>query len=138
MLGTLLSSALAGLLALNPFISPADHIPDIASGSTASDVAAASPAKETSEAAEATEDIDPGFFIHGGQLAVNRAVFEEEQAAGHKLLTVSFTGDHSVTLQQAETFDYEKDAAAFDRIVEVLKINGYDQIAMMAPPLVAE
>lgn len=133
MLDTLLSSALSGLLALNPFISPADHIPDIASGSTGSDVASTSRAKE-----EAKGDVDPGFFIHGGQLAVNRAVFQEEQAAGHKLLTVSFTGDHSATIQQAETFDYDKDSAALDRIMEVLKINGYDQVSMTAPPLVAE
>lgn len=135
MIGTLLSSALSGLLALNPFISPADHIPDIASGSTGSEISAAAPATET---AQDGEDVDPGFFIHGGELAVNRAVFQEEQAAGHDLVTVSFTGDHSATIQQAATFDATKDAAALDRIIEVLKINGYDQISMKTTPLVAE
>ncbi|MEJ4099864.1 hypothetical protein V5S96_05745 [Corynebacterium mastitidis] len=126
MIGTLLSSALSGLLALTPFLSPADHIPDIAPGSS------------SEAAAQEQEVVDPGYFIHSGKLAVNRAVFEEEQAAGHDLVTITFTGDHAAKIQQAATFDTEKDAAALDRIVEVLKINGYDQISMTPAPLVAE
>ncbi|WP_018118653.1 hypothetical protein [Corynebacterium mastitidis] len=126
MIGTLLSSALSGLLALNPFLSPADHIPDIAPGSS------------SEAAAQEQEVVDPGYFIHSGKLAVNRAVFQEEQAAGHDLVTIDFTGDHSAKIQQAATFDAEKDAAALDRIVEVLKINGYDQISMTTAPLVAQ
>ncbi|MCH6196267.1 hypothetical protein MHT86_01975 [Corynebacterium mastitidis] len=126
MIGTLLSSALSGLLALNPFLSPTDHIPDIAPGTS------------SEAAAQEQEVVDPGYFIHSGKLAVNRAVFQEEQAAGHDLVTIDFTGDHSAKIQQAATFDAEKDSAALDRIVEVLKINGYDQVSMTPAPLVAE
>ncbi|MBC3186226.1 hypothetical protein H7347_06505 [Corynebacterium sp. zg-331] len=128
MLSTLLSSALSGLLALNPFLAPADHIPNIASGSSSTDAAATAPSQDNARPT----------FIHGGQLAVKRAVFQEEQAAGHKLVTVTFTGDHSATIQQDEAFDPEADAAALDRIIKVLKLNGYEKISMLAAPLVAQ
>ncbi|KQB86384.1 hypothetical protein [Corynebacterium lowii] len=138
MIGTLLSSALAGLLSLSPFLSPADHIPGIDGGYIGSEGSNSVSADENAPQNGDQEDVDPGFFIHGGELAVKRAIFEEEQTAGHKLVSVEFIGNDSAILQQAESFNHDTDSEALDRILDVLKINGYTHVSMLAVPPVIE
>lgn len=84
-------------------------------------------------AAESTHEGDT--YIHGGESAVQRQVYLLEQEAGHDLFSVKFTGDHSATIQLAETFSYETDKAALDKLMSTLKLDGYTDVSMLAAPV---
>ena len=52
----------------------------------------------------------------------------QTQEAGHEFMNIKFKDDHSAHLTFPETYNPEKDEAAVQRVMDALKINGYDNI----------
>ena len=82
-------------------------------------------------AAEGSEEVDPGFNggnLHSGKLAVQRELALATQEAGHEFMNIDFKDNHSAHLTFPETYNPDTDQAAVDRVMEALKINGYDNL----------
>ena len=81
--------------------------------------------------AEGTEEVDPGFNggnLQTGKLAVQRELALATQEAGHEFMNIEFKDDHSAHLTFPETYNPDKDEAAVQRVMEALKVNGYENI----------
>ena len=81
--------------------------------------------------AEGAEEVDPGFNggnLQSGKLAVQLELALATQEAGHEFMNIEFKDDHSAHLTFPETYNPEKDEAAVQRVMDALKINGYDNI----------
>ena len=81
--------------------------------------------------AEGSDEVDPGFNggnLQTGKLAVQRELALTTQEAGHEFMNIEFKDDHSAHLTFAETYNPDKDEAAVQRVMDALKINGYDNI----------
>ena len=82
-------------------------------------------------AAEGSEEVDPGFNggnLQTGKLAVQRELALATQEAGHEFMNIDFKDDHSVHLTFPETYDPDKDETAVQRVMDALKVNGYENI----------
>ena len=82
-------------------------------------------------AAEGSEEVDPGFNggnLQTGKLAVQRELALATQEAGHEFMNIEFKDDHSAHLTFPETYNPDKDEAAVQRVMEALKVNGYENI----------
>ncbi|MBS5998637.1 MAG: hypothetical protein KIA11_12060, partial [Corynebacterium sp.] len=82
-------------------------------------------------AAEGSEEVDPGFNggnLHSGKLAVQRELALATQEVGHEFMNIEFKDEHSAHLTFPETYNPDKDEAAVQRVMDALKINGYDNI----------
>ncbi|QRP97356.1 hypothetical protein I6J72_09245 [Corynebacterium sp. FDAARGOS 1242] len=82
-------------------------------------------------AAEGSDDVDPGFNggnLQSGKLAVQRELALATQEVGHEFMNIEFEDDHSAHLTFPETYNPEKDEAAVQRVMDALKVNGYENI----------
>ena len=82
-------------------------------------------------AAEGSEEVDPGFNggnLHSGKLAVQRELALATQEAGHEFMNIEFKDEHSAHLTFPETYNPDKDEAAVQRVMDALKVNGYENI----------
>ena len=80
---------------------------------------------------EGATEVDPGFNggnLQSGKLAVERELALATQEAGHEFMNIEFKDDHSAHLTFPETYNPDKDEAAVQRVMDALKINGYDNI----------
>ena len=80
---------------------------------------------------EGADEVDPGFNggnLQTGKLAVQRELTLATQEVGHEFMNIEFKDEHSAHLTFPETYDPDKDEAAVQRVLDALKINGYDNI----------
>ncbi|WP_293823821.1 hypothetical protein [uncultured Corynebacterium sp.] len=78
-----------------------------------------------------SEEVDPGFNggnLQSGKLAVQRELALATQDAGHEFMNIEFKDDHSAHLTFPETYNPDQDEAAVQRVLNALKINGYENI----------
>lgn len=81
--------------------------------------------------AEGSEEVDPGFNggnLQSGKLAVQRELALATQEVGHEFMNIEFKDNHSAHVTFPETYNSEKDEAAVQRVMDALRINGYDNI----------
>lgn len=80
---------------------------------------------------EGADEVDPGFNggnLQTGKLAVQRELALATQEVGHEFMNIEFKDQHSAHLTFPETYHPDKDEAAVQRVMDALKINGYDNI----------
>ena len=77
------------------------------------------------------DEVDPGFNggnLQSGKLAVQRELALATQEVGHEFMNIEFKDDHSAHLTFPETYNPDKDEAAVQRVMDALKVNGYENI----------
>lgn len=67
-------------------------------------------------------------YLHTGELAVNRFVWEMEHKDGKDYVNIKFTGDHSADVQIMPDGMTKEGQDKVDQIDKVLKLNGYDDV----------
>ena len=67
-------------------------------------------------------------ILQSGKLAVQRELALATDELGHEFMNIEFKDDHSAHLTFPEPYNPEKDEAAVQRVMDALKINGYDNI----------
>ncbi|MDK8846548.1 hypothetical protein QP888_08610 [Corynebacterium sp. MSK297] len=136
---SLLAGSLSALMSLSSVITPADHLnsvdqPNIgivsAQDETAQPGAHAHKGRMTGDNEElinAHKDQATGF-LQSGKLAVQRELALATEEVGHEFLNIDFKDNHTAHLTFPATFNHDTDQAAVDRVLDALKINGYDNI----------
>lgn len=66
--------------------------------------------------------------LQSGKLAVQRELALATDELGHEFMNIDFKDNHSAHLTFPDTYNPDTDQAAVDRVLEVLKINGYDNL----------
>ncbi|MCZ9310057.1 hypothetical protein ACUY3K_05650 [Corynebacterium uberis] len=132
----MLNTVLASLLAAASLLLPGDHIPDIAAGGSSTLATEAAPAaQEPSSNADAAAEAERPDFIPGGQSAVRREIFLQNQKVGHELVTVEFVNDHRAIVTQTAEFDGSRaDLDGQRAILDALKLNGFDEVILLDHP----
>lgn len=65
--------------------------------------------------------------VLGNGVVINlEALFDEID--GHEFMNIDFKDSHSAHLTFPDTYNPDTDQAAVDRVLEALKINGYDNL----------
>ena len=80
---------------------------------------------------EGADEVDPGFNggnLQTGKLAVQRELTLATQEVGHEFMNIEFKDEHSAHLTFPETYNPDKDEAAVQRVMDALKVNGYENI----------
>ena len=132
-----IASAVAAVLPLAGSIGPVD----------AQDQLAEPDVHHTAEAEQSTTDQSPEPGAHAdkgringadeeqstpnlqsGKLAVQRELALATQELGHEFLNINFQDNHTAHLIFLETYSPDTDQAAVDRVLNALKINGYDNL----------
>ena len=67
-------------------------------------------------------------ILQSGKLAVQRELALATDELGHEFMNIDFKDNHSAHLTFPETYKPDTDQAAVDRVLEALKINGYDNL----------
>ncbi|MDK8814099.1 hypothetical protein QP970_01740 [Corynebacterium sp. MSK073] len=67
-------------------------------------------------------------ILQSGKLAVQRELALATDELGHEFMNIDFKDSHSAHLTFPETYNPDTDQAAVDRVMEALKINGYDNL----------
>ncbi|WP_296090465.1 hypothetical protein [uncultured Corynebacterium sp.] len=67
-------------------------------------------------------------ILQSGKLAVQRELALATDELGHEFMNIDFKDSHSAHLTFPETYNPDTDQAAVDRVLEALKINGYDNL----------
>jgi hypothetical protein len=67
-------------------------------------------------------------ILQSGKLAVQRELALATDELGHEFMNIDFKDNHSAHLTFPETYNPDTDQAAVDRVLEALKINGYDNL----------
>lgn len=67
-------------------------------------------------------------ILQSGKLAVQRELALATEELGHEFMNIDFKDNHSAHLTFPETYNPDTDQAAVDRVMEALKINGYDNL----------
>ena len=67
-------------------------------------------------------------ILQSGKLAVQRELALATDELGHEFMNIDFKDSHSAHLTFPDTYNPDTDQAAVDRVLEALKINGYDNI----------
>ena len=74
---------------------------------------------------------DPDYsapILQSGKLAVQRELALATDELGHEFMNIDFKDSHSAHLTFPDTYNPDTDQAAVDRVLEALKINGYDNL----------
>ncbi|QRQ67282.1 hypothetical protein [Corynebacterium tuberculostearicum] len=82
-------------------------------------------------AGEGVDEVDSGSNggnLQSGKLAVQRELALATQEAGHEFMNIELKGDHSAHLTFPEIYNPDKDEAAVQRVLDALKVNGYENI----------
>lgn len=80
---------------------------------------------EVTQTAE-TEQSAP--ILDSGKQEVQRELALATQELGHEFVNIDFKDSHSAHLTFPETFNPDTDQEAVDRVLDALKINGYDNL----------
>ncbi|MEJ4093585.1 MULTISPECIES: hypothetical protein [Corynebacterium] len=67
-------------------------------------------------------------ILQSGKLAVQRELALATDELGHEFMNIDFKDSHSAHLTFPDTYNPDTDQAAVDRVLEALKINGYDNL----------
>ena len=67
-------------------------------------------------------------ILQSGKLAVQRELAVATDELGHEFMNIDFKDSHSAHLTFPDTYNPDTDQAAVDRVLEALKINGYDNL----------
>ncbi|MER0093454.1 hypothetical protein [Corynebacterium sp. KPL2838] len=67
-------------------------------------------------------------ILQSGKLAVQRELALATNELGHEFMNIDFKDSHSAHLTFPDTYNPDTDQAAVDRVLEALKINGYDNL----------
>ena len=67
-------------------------------------------------------------ILQSGKLAVQRELALATDELGHEFMNIDFQDSHSAHLTFPDTYNPDTDQAAVDRVLEALKINGYDNL----------
>ena len=67
-------------------------------------------------------------ILQSGKLAVQRELALATDELGHEFMNIDFKDSHSAHLTFPGTYNPDTDQAAVDRVLEALKINGYDNL----------
>ncbi|WP_284864596.1 hypothetical protein [Corynebacterium rhinophilum] len=67
-------------------------------------------------------------ILQSGKLAVQRELALATDELGHEFMNIDFKNSHSAHLTFPDTYNPDTDQAAVDRVLEALKINGYDNL----------
>ncbi|MBK4174841.1 hypothetical protein GWO60_10100 [Corynebacterium macginleyi] len=121
-ISSLFASALAAVLPLSSIgpVEVPEKLPELEVNQTA-DV-------EQSAAVESTDQDDSAPILQSGKLAVQRELALATKELGHEFINIEFKDSNSAHLTFPETYNPDTDQAAVDRVLEALKINGYENL----------
>ncbi|MBK4146503.1 hypothetical protein [Corynebacterium macginleyi] len=121
-ISSLFASALAAVLPLSSIgpVEVPEKLPELEVNQTA-DV-------EQSAAGESTDQDDSAPILQSGKLAVQRELALATKELGHEFINIEFKDSNSAHLTFPETYNPDTDQAAVDRVLEALKINGYENL----------
>ena len=80
------------------------------------------------EAAPAPEQEQVAVAEQGNTDDVQALIDAAHAEAGYEFISVRYEGDTANIALNPETYNPEKDEAAVQRVIDALKINGYDNI----------